>query len=111
MARLLFKVALTANQQLPNALAGSAFEFVQDPATIEIAVLADAAGVLQTISSGPDILSEEAPVQIATINTLPKYPDDFFTDEADSGDRLKVALRDTSGAGRTVLVEVRSEPL
>jgi hypothetical protein len=111
MGRMLFKIALTPNQSLPNALAGSAYEFVQDPSTVEIAVLADATGVLQTISSGPDILSEEAPIQIATINTLPKYPDDFFSDEADSGDRLKVALRDTTGVARTVLVEVRTEPL
>lgn len=106
-----FKVALGASGSVANALSGSAFEFVQDPSTVEIAVLADATGVLTTISSGPDILAEESPVQVATINTLPKYPDDFFTDEADEGDRLKVALRDTSGAARTVLVEVRTEPL
>lgn len=111
MGRMLFKVALGANAQIANALSGSAYEFVQDPSTVEIAVITDAAGVLQTISSGPDILCEEAPVQIKTVNTLPVYPDDFFTDEADSGDRLKVALRDTSGVARTVLVEVRTEAL
>jgi len=111
MPRMLFSVSLLTATSNPNALAGSAFEFVQDPSTIEIATLADATGVLQTISSGPDILAEESPVQIATINTLPKYPDDFFTDEADEGDRLKVALRNTTGATRTILVEVRTEPL
>lgn len=111
MARMLFSVSLLTATSTPNALAGSAFEFVQDPSVIEIATLADAVGVLQTISSGPDILAEESPVQIATINTLPKYPDDFFTDEADEGDRLKVALRNTSAGTRVILVEVRSEPL
>jgi len=108
---MVFKVALAANGFTPNALAGSAFEILQDPSLVEIAVLADAAGVLTTISSGSDILAEERAVQIATINTLPKYPDDFVSDEADTSDRLKVALRDTSGVARTVLVEVRTEPL
>jgi len=108
---MLFSVSLATGLSTPNALSGSAFEFVQDPSTVEIATLTDAAGVLQTISSGPDILAEESPVQIATVNNLPKYPDDFFTDEADEGDRLKVGLRNTSAGTRTIIVEVRTEPL
>lgn len=111
MPKMVFLVSLGTGLSTPNALAGSAFEFVQDPSSVEIGVVTDAAGVLQTISSGPDILSEESPVQIAPASNLPKYPDDFFSDEADAGDRLKVALRNTSAGTRTILVEVRTEAL
>ena len=93
-------------------LQGSVYETLTFPAVVEIGILADATGVLATVSSGPDILQEEGPVQIGTINTRPKYPDDFtLTDEAAPTDKLVVKLRDTSGAARVVMTDVKISPL
>jgi len=103
---------LLANESVPNLIAGSVYEYLPFPAYVEIGILADATGVLASISSGPDILQEEGPVQIGTINTSPKYPDDFYlTDNAAPGDRLVVKVRDTSGVARVVMCQVRITPL
>jgi hypothetical protein len=106
------RVALGANGVVDNVLSGSQYEFMSFPARLEIGMRADATGVLTTIYSGTDVLSEEGPVPIGTINTFPVYPDDFpWKDEAAQGDRFTVKLRDTSGAARVVMVAVSIEPL
>lgn len=111
MPLLKIRTVLGANGTA-NPLAGSQYEYLPMPAFIEIGVAADATGVLATVSSGPDILMEEGPVNIKTINVAPIYPDDFdLSDEAAGGDRLKVALRDTSGAQRIVMTSVRITPM
>lgn len=103
---------LVANEAVPNLIAGSVYEYLPFPARVEIAVQADAVGVLASVSSGPDILMEEGAIQIAAINVQPKYPDDFYlTDNAAPGDRLVIRVRDTSGAARTVVGQVRITPL
>lgn len=111
MPVIIQRVALGANgTALP--LAGSQYEYLPFAALVEIGLSADATGVLASVSSGPDILQEEGPVQVGTINVQPKYPDDFhLSDEAAPGDRLKIALRDTSGTARTVMVVARINPL
>ncbi len=54
-------------------------------------------------------LMDEGPVPISSaINVFPKYPDDYhLQDVARGGERLKIRLRDTSGAQRIVMVAVR----
>jgi len=100
------RTALAANGTA-NPLSGSVYEYLQAPALVEVAIQADATGVLARISSGPDILQEEGPVQVGTINVQPRYPDDFFLkDEAAAGDRLVINLRDTSGVARVVMTVV-----
>jgi hypothetical protein len=110
MATLNIRTVLALNSTA-NPVSGSVFEFIDEPSTVEIGVAADATGVLATINSGPDTLLEEGPVSLKTINVLPTYPDDFFTDEADQGDRLSIKLRDTSGAQRIVMTQIRINPL
>jgi hypothetical protein len=101
-----------AASSVGSPLAGSQFEILPFDAQIDFAVQADATGVLATIQSGTDILSQEAPVQLGTINVQPKVPDDFFlTDVAGYGERISINLRDTSGAQRIVMVVVRITPL
>lgn len=93
-------------------LAGTTYEFLKFPALVEIGIVTDATGVLASVSSGPDILMEEGPVQIRAINVAPVNPDDFLlTDEAAPGDRINVTLRDTSGAARVVMTAVKITPL
>jgi hypothetical protein len=95
-----------------SVLSGSLFEFVDSPSTVEIGVCADATGVLLGINSGPDTLLEaDSPAIVKTINLNPTYPDDFVSDEALAGDRLSIKVRDTTGAARVVMTELRIAPL
>ena len=111
MPVLLIRTVLAANGTA-NPLSGSQYEYLPFPARIEVANSTDATGVLATVSSGSDVLMEEGPVQVGTINVQPKYPDDFFLEDlAAAGDRLKVLLRDTSGAQRIVMTAVKISPL
>ncbi|HEU4544389.1 MAG TPA: hypothetical protein VFR23_24875 [Jiangellaceae bacterium] len=111
MPMIAVRTALGANGTA-NPLSGSQYEYLPFDAFVEFGLLTDATGVLATIQSGTDVLTEEGPVQVGTINQQPKYPDDFFlNDVAAAGERLKVALRDTSGAARVVQTVVRITPL
>jgi hypothetical protein len=88
-------------------LQGTQYEFPDDNCVIELALSADATGVLVTIMSGSEVIMEEAPVQLGTINVQAKYPDDFYIRfPVLKGERVKVALRDTSAAQRIVLTNV-----
>src|SRR6267378_3903062 len=85
-------------------LQGTQYEFPDSDCLIELAMSADATGVLATIQSGAEVVMEESPVQVSTINVQPKYPDDFYVRfPVLKGERVKIALRDTSGAARVVL--------
>lgn len=111
MPTIMTRTVLAANGTA-NPLSGSQYEYLPFPAYLEFGIVTDAAGVLETITSGSDVLLEEAPVGIRTINTGPIYPDDFMvTDYAAAGDRLKVQLRDTSGAQRVVMCALKITPL
>lgn len=93
-------------------LQGNQYEFLTFPAKLEFAIQADATGVLATVYSGSDLLMQEGPVQLGTINVQPKYPDDYFLqDVGDVQDRINVILRDTSGVARTVMTTVIITPL
>lgn len=111
MPTITVRTALGANG-VATPLSGSQYEFLPFPARVEFGICADATGVLATVASGPDILQEEGPVIVKAINVKPVYPDDFeLDDEAASGDRLKVSVRDTSGAARVVFTTVRITPI
>lgn len=111
MPTVAVKTSLAANSQA-TPLTGSQYEYAPWPAYVEFAIQADATGVLATITTGSDVIQEEAPVQLGTINVQPKYPDDFFqNDVVRAGERIKIALRDTSGAARVVQSVVRLTPL
>lgn len=111
MAVIAVRTALGASGTA-NVLQGSQFEYLPFDAQVEIAIQADANGVLATVQSGTDILMEEGPVQFGAINVQPKYPDDFYlTDVAAAGEKITVKLRDTSAAARVVQTVVRLTPL
>jgi hypothetical protein len=101
------RIALGASSTA-SALADDQFEYLPYNALVQFALSADATGVLMTIFSGGDLLMDEGPVPIGTINVFPKFPDDYhLEDVAAGGERLKIRLRDTSGAARVVMVGVR----
>lgn len=110
MPTVAVKQSVAANSTA-TPLTGSQYEYAPWPCLVEFAIQADATGVLATIVTGSDVIQEEAPVQLGTINVQPKYPDDFFqNDVVMAGERIKITLRDTSGATRTVQVVVRLTP-
>lgn len=102
------RVVLALNSTA-SALADDQFEYLPYDALVEFGLLTDAVGVLATVFSGGDLLMDEGPVPIGSaINVFPKYPDDYhLQDVARGGERLKIRLRDTSGAQRIVMVAVR----
>jgi hypothetical protein len=101
------RIVLAASSSA-SALTDDQFEYLPYNALVEFAVLTDATGVLMTIFSGSDLLMDEGPVPIGTINLFPKYPDDYhLQDVAAGGERLKIRIRDTSAAQRIVMVGVR----
>lgn len=88
-------------------LQGTQYEFPDDDSVIELAMSADATGVLATVQSGSEVIMEESPVQLGTVNVQAKYPDDFYIRfPVLARERVKVALRDTSGVARVVLTNV-----
>jgi len=94
-----------------NVLSGSAYEFVQFPARIDIGITADAAGTGRaTVQSGSDVLLEESPVSRA--NRVPVWPDDYdLSDVAAPPDRLKIAVRNTGGVAVDFFWALRITPL
>lgn len=105
---LIAKRIVLALNSTASALADDQFEYLPYDALVQFALSTDATGVLMTIFSGGDLLMDEGPVPIGTINVFPKYPDDYhLEDVAAGGERLKIRLRDTSGAQRIVMVGVR----
>lgn len=94
-------------------LQGTQFEFLPpalfpNGAFVEFATTTDATGVLRTVQTGGDIVEEESPVALGTINVQPTYPDHFtLNDLVGPGERINLKLRDTSGAQRVVMTLVR----
>lgn len=108
-------VMVASGTSLP--LQGTQYEFLPpsmfpNGALVEFAIAADATGVLETVQTGSDIVEEESPCALKTINTKPVYPDDFtLNDLVGPGERINCKLRDTSGVIRTVMTVVRFTPL
>ena len=112
MSQIVVRVPMTANQQV-NALTGTQYEFLPpsmfpNGAYCEFGTLADATGVLRTVQTGSDVIEEESPVNIGTLNQQPVYPDHFtLNDLVGPGERINLKLRDTSGVARVVTAVVR----
>jgi len=81
-------------------LQGQQYEYLPFDATVEIAIVANAAGIVADVYSGGDLLQQNGPATVKT--TPPVYPDDFLLrDDAVAGDRLSVQLRETAGIATT----------
>ena len=104
---VLIQTSVPANQTAYPRV-GQQYEFMHEPCSIEVATVAAATGIVQTVYSGPDLLMQEGPTTIKLANTLPVYPDDYhLEDDAAAGDRLSVVLRNTTAGAITVYTAVR----
>jgi hypothetical protein len=91
---------------------GQQYETVGDNSTVQIGILAEATGILQTVFMGNDLVMEESPSKIGAANAIPIWPDDFLVSEnVYAGTKLKVQLRNSSGGTIVVKTAVRINPL
>ena len=110
MPLVMIQTTVPANSSV-FPMQGQQYEFMHEPCSVEIATVAGATGVLQTVYSGPDLLMQEGPTTIKGAGVLPVYPDDYhLEDDAAAGDRLSVVLRNTTGAGIVTYLAVRITP-
>lgn len=116
MSQISVRTILAANTSV-NVLTGTQYEFLPGSmfprgAMVEFGTVTDATGVLRTVQTGSNVVEEESPMNIATINQQPVYPDHFtLNDLVGPGERINLKARDTSGAQRIVMSIVRFTPL
>jgi len=114
MSSIKKRVTVTANGEVVNVLAGSAFEFVGRPSRITVALAQEATiGIISAdIQVGPELLAEGAEVSNETgLREGAKLPDNLVVEDfAAAGDRVVVRLRETQGTETDVSVFVRIEP-
>lgn len=98
MPALQFEGTIAANSTNANVFSGSAFEFARTRQVVSIGITAAATGTLSTITSGSDVILEESATFIKT--QFPIVPDEmFYNDIMEVGDRLRVSIRNGTGAG------------
>lgn len=92
------EATVAANTTNSNLFNGSAFEYSRGRQLLSLGVTAAATGTQVTIQSGADVILEESATYIAT--QFPIVPDQmFYNDIMEMFDRLRVQVRNTTGAG------------
>lgn len=103
-------VSVPANGTIENALAGSQWEFAPYNCSLEIATIGAAAGLIGDVSTGADVVAESYTVSDA--NRYPVLPDDFVIfDVCQSGERIKIRLRNTTAGAIVARVSMRLAPV
>lgn len=103
-------VSVASNATIENVFAGSQFEFAPYNATIEIAVLGAVVGVVADVSTGQDVVAEN--MSVPNKAGFPVIPDDFTVqDVVRAGERVKLRLRNTTGAAIVVNFCMRMFPV
>jgi hypothetical protein len=103
-------VSIAANATNENVIQGSQFEYLPYNALCEFGLLGAATGLVADVYSGADIVAES--YALAFKAGFPVYPDDYnLNDVAAAGDRLKVRVRNTTGAAIVLSYSVRLTPV
>jgi len=95
-----------------NVLSGSQYEFLPYDAQLEFGIVGDtnAADLRVDVYSGQDVLMENS--EPSAQNRMPVYPDDYtLTDVAAAGERIKIRVRNTNAAARTLFYSLRITPI
>lgn len=103
--------SVAANTRTTNILAGKAFEFVSTPSIIKVHTAAAAVGVnIDLLIGGESIVSDE---EISDANRFPTIDgSDLIAQHGGlAGERLFIALRNTTGAAIVVKTLVEVLPL
>lgn len=100
MSVIMRETSVAANATVDNFVSGSAFEIAVRPVLVSIGMTQSATGLVMTITSGSDLILEEAPIPIKT--TYPVIPDEFFfSDVMMPGERLVIRIRNTTAGALT----------
>lgn len=103
-------ISIPANATIENLLTGSQWEFAPYNASIEIATIGAAVGLIGDVSTGADVVAENYAVSNA--NRYPILPDDFLIfDVVNAGERIKIRIRNTTGGAIVVNVAMRLMPV
>ena len=101
--------SVAANASVANVFSGSQYEFLPFDAVVEFGIVAAAVGMNASVTSGTDILQQDQ--EVSGVNRFPVYPDDFvLTDVVAAGERLVVALRNTTAAAIVVVSVAKITP-
>lgn len=110
MSVIMREQSVAANATVDNIISGSAFEFATRPQLVSAGFAGSATGLVLTITSGSDLILEEAAAPILT--RYPIIPDEFyFSDIMVPGDRLVIRVRNTTGGALTARVVVQVNPV
>ena len=104
--------SVAANASVDNVLQGSQFEFLPYDAQLDFGIVGAGplGAILVDVYSGQDEQMEAGAISI--LNRFPVFPDDYtLTDVAAGGERIKVRLRNTTGAAIIVNTAVRVTPI
>lgn len=100
MSVIMRETSVAASATVDNFISGSAFEIAVRPVLVSIGMTQSATGLVMTITSGSDLILEEAPIPIKT--TYPVIPDEmFFSDVMMPGERLVIRIRNTTAGALT----------
>jgi len=100
MSVIMRETSVAANATVDNFISGSAFEIAVRPVLVSIGFTQSATGLVLTITSGSDLILEEAAAPIKT--TYPIIPDEFFfSDVMMPGERLVIRVRNTTAGALT----------
>lgn len=105
--------SIAANDTNPNIIAGSQFEFAPMVEEVDIALTADAAGLVCDISFGPDIQVSGAPIPVEQGTGFgPKIPDNVLVSgAADGGDRITIQVRNTTAGALVATAQIFTKPV
>lgn len=105
-------VSIPANSTIENVMSGSQFEFAPYDAAVDFAIVAAAVGVVADVTTGSDVVAEAMTVANRTPLIFPQLPDDFIaSDVVARGERIKVRVRNTTGAAIQCVVSMRILPV
>jgi len=96
-----------------NVLTGTQFEFAPYDCLVRLGVLGSASGLQMTFATGADTMSIDQAVSVVrAANQYPLIPDDLlYTDYVGVGQRLIVAIRNTTAGALTAFTTVSMEPI
>jgi hypothetical protein len=94
----------------PNLVAGSAFEYPQQPSQVSIGLAQSATGMFVTIYAGSRLIAEEFPPQIGT--AFPNIPDGFYYNFVIlPQERLVVVARNSTAGALDMRLVVDMQPV
>lgn len=112
MPTIVTQTAAVAAGASSSLLVGNDLEVLPYDAKVEVAVVAEATGVLASVRSGTDVIQDEGPAIVVAANGMPRYPDDFYLEDiAASGDKLSIRARNTTAGAINVRAVVKITPL